>query len=441
MMKKLFILLLLTGGVWADIFVEPEYTTNAGTFTVTGSGFEACEEVLIEGCNMQNKITTTNEGTFSCVFDVSLIPGGEHIVTATGKTRVDNSRIWIIPSVKLSPNSGSFGDEIEVSGMGYGLGERVQVGLGRQHLVAEAYASTDTGTFLTKFIVSNHPKGENKLFAIGHSTYLLAEAGFVMKPKVLLNPKEGCVGSGVSLSGSGFTPQEEIRIDFGRIETLSTHTVDRNGNFQASFSCLKLPGKEQILSIQGKDFLETLPFNIKPRITSLEPRRGYVRTKINIQLDGLIPGEVLSVGFDDKEEYATYTINCDGTFTEGLMVDTRPGGIKAITIKTDSGIFHTQTFEIKPSISFITPLEPITGEKITFEGVGFSPFEKIRVDFGIREAILWTESNENGIFTAEYTIQDPAGTYRLVAIGYKTSNAGIINVNVVEPKGEEEKRE
>ncbi|MEW6481661.1 MAG: hypothetical protein AB1397_01435, partial [bacterium] len=87
------------------------------------------------------------------------------------------------------------------------------------------------------------------------------------------------------------------------------------------------------------------------------------------------------------------------------------------------------------------PLEPITGEKITFQGVGFSPFEKIRVDFGRREAILWTESNENGIFTAEYTIQDPVGTYRLVAIGYKTSNAGIINVNVVEPKEEESQEE
>lgn len=442
-MKKLFVFLLAGAGVWADISVGPEYTTIGGTFTVAGSGFEAYEEVLIEASNMKNKVTTTNEGTFFCVFDVSLTPGGEHVVTATGKTRVDNSKIWIIPSVKLSPNSGSMGDEISVCGMGYGLGERIQVGMGRQHLVAEAYASTDTGTFSAKFIVSNHPKGENRLFAIGHTIYLLAEAGFIMKPKVLLNSSSSCVDSGISLSGAGFAPSEEIKIGFGTIETLSTHIVERDGNFQTSFLCPKLAGKEQTISISGKDFIETIAFNIKPRLISVEPasKKGYIGTKININADGLIPNEILSIGFDDKEEYATFTINNDGAFADGLIVDVRPGGIKAITVKTDSGIFHTQTFEIRPSILWITPTEPITGQKITFEGVGFSHFEKIRVDFWRHEAILWTESNENGTFTGEYTIQDPAGNYGLVAIGYKTSNAARKDVNVVEPKKEESQEE
>ncbi len=435
-MKKIAIFLLVTGGIWAEIVVKPEFTEIGGTFTVKGSGFGSNEEVLIEGAGMKNIATTSPEGAFFCTFNVSLTPGGEHVVTATSQSRVENSRIWIVPTVKLAPNSGSIGDEIEVTGWGYGCSERIQIGMERMPVVAEAYAS-DMGTFSTKFNVANHPRGENRLFAIGHGTYLLAKDGFTMKPKVLLNSGSGCVGSGISLSGSGFTPNEEIRIDFGKIETLSTYIVTRDGNFQADFGCPKLSGGEQTILIQGKDFIETMTFCIKPRLISLEPNRGYVGTGINICLDGLTKGEVLTVGFDNNPSYATFTINGDGTFTEGLIVDTRPGGLKVITVTTDSGIFHTSIFKIRPSISFVTPTTPFQGEKIIFNGVGFMDFEKIRVDFGRREGVLWLESNENGTFTGEYIIQDPSGNYRLVTIGYKTSDVAIININVVEKRLEE----
>jgi hypothetical protein len=208
-MKKTAIFLLVRFGVWADISVLPEFTKVYGTFTVNGSSFSSCEEVLIEGPGAKGTVTTNNDGAFSCIFDVPLTPGGEYIITATGKERIDTGRIWIVPTVKLLPNTGSIGDEVEISGVGYGPGERIQIGMGRQNVVAEAYAS-EMGTFSAKFNVSNHPGGENRLFAIGHGTYLLAEEIFIMKPRTLLNPESGCVGSGIVLSGSGFTPGENI---------------------------------------------------------------------------------------------------------------------------------------------------------------------------------------------------------------------------------------
>jgi|GEM_PF-6803417 len=439
-MKKVGILLLVGFGAFGEISVSPEFTRVYGSFTVKGSLFGSCEEVLIEGCGVKGTTTTSNDGVFSFTSDVPLICGGEYVITATGKERIDTGRIWIVPSVFLSPNSGSFGDLINISGVGYGPKERIQIGMGRQNVLAEAYTS-ELGTFSAKFNVLNFPRGENRLFAIGHGTYLLAEEGFIVKPRVLLNPGSGCVDSSIFLSGSGLTPNDEVRIGFGKIGTISTSKVDRDGSFQIGFSCPKLSGGNQIVLIESPDFIETLSFSIKPRLISTIPNRGYVFGRINLELDGLTPNEVLTMSFD--KEYATWTINNDGTFSDSFVISTTPGGIKVITITTESGIFHTQIFEIRPSISFLTPTEPKKGEVITFTGFGFLPNEKIRVDFGRHEAILWKDADENGIFEGEYTIEDSPGSYRLVAIGYTTHQAGIINVNVIEEKEEpkEEKKE
>lgn len=360
------------------------------------------------------------------------------MISATSQLKAENSKIWIMPVVKLVPNSGAFGDEIEISGMGYGPLERIQVGMGRQHLLTEAYSSNE-GTFSAKFNVSHNPKGENHLFAIGHGTYLLAEEAFFVREKLFLAPKEGIVGCGINLCGRGFLPGDEIKIDFGKIETISTCIVTRDGDFDVNFLCPKLSGGRQIIKVKARDFVETLPFSIKGRLVSLPPDKGCVGERINIELDGLIPNETLTIGFDNK--YATYTINEDGTFSSAFIVETMPGGNKVITITTDSGIFHTQIFQIRPSISFVTPTTPLTGEKIVFEGVGFLAFEKIRVDFGRHEAILWTNADSNGSFIAEYTIADPPGSYRLVAIGYTTYQVGKAEINVIEVKEEQKPEE
>ncbi len=440
MMKKVVVFLLVGGISFAELIVEPGYVNIEGTFTVSGTRFGANEEVLIEALDKTEKVIATENGDFSCIFTVDLIPGGEYSITAQSQSKVEYAKIWVVPTVKISPNTGVSGDKIDVLGVGYGAGERIQIGLGRAYLVAEAYASS-YGTFSASFIVGSHPKGENKLFAMGHSTYLLAEAEFFMKENISISPDNGFTGCGIRVSGAGFSPNDVVRIDFGKIETIGTTTVDVDGNFSMGFSCPKLSGV-QLVKVKTEDRELTSVFTINPRLISVEPRIGHVRTKILINADGLIENEVLTVSFDDHLEYATFTISEDGVFSDGFFVDTRPGGIKVITIETsNSNIFHTQTFIIRPSILFITPTEPNPGTKITFEGAGFLAGESIRVDFGIREGIVFPTADDNGWFVAEYTIQDTPGNYRVAAIGRTTYDAGIRYVMVVEPEEEEPEEE
>ncbi|MEK7396900.1 MAG: hypothetical protein AAB116_08180, partial [Candidatus Poribacteria bacterium] len=112
------------------------------------------------------------------VFKIGLVSG-----LAEAGLIVEPNSVLVSPEIKLSSNLGVSGDEIKISGSGFGSGEKIQIGCGKLNVVAVTYSSP-LGTFATSFFIGdNYEIGVNQVFAVGHSSYLMAQADLRIEPK------------------------------------------------------------------------------------------------------------------------------------------------------------------------------------------------------------------------------------------------------------------
>jgi hypothetical protein len=444
LMKRwsLFLSLVMTTSLLAELVVEPKSVKVGGTLTVSGNGFSAKEKVFLDFCGATKTVTSSEAGDFKVILKVPFQTGGHKSIIATGSTsgKIEQGTTFLSSDAEIKPKEGSVGTKVEVIGKGFGAGEKIQIGLGRKNVVAIVDNASPLGTFSTEFVIDGQPKGENRLFAIGHSTYFMAQASFLMKTMIKLSEEQGKVGIGLIINGSGFISGDTIKVDFGRVETVALATVDTNGNFQANFSVPRSAcGKQEILLTSKQEIASyTTSFKVLPTFTSISPDRGFVGSLINPSLSGLVPGENILIGFEANPCYATFTVGEDGSFVTGFPVDTQPGGLKIITMEsTLSNIFQTIPFEIRPNIYFVSPKEASPADLIVAKGNGFRCGEKIRMDFGIAEGIKWVNADTQGSFEVEFVAPDTEGNIRLVAIGYESHRVATAYVNIKKKKLEE----
>lgn len=442
-MKKwsLFLSLVMTTSLLAELIVEPKSVKVGGTLTVIGKGFSAKEKVLLDFCGVTKTTASSEAGDFEVILKVPLQTGGHKSIIATGSTsgKIEQGTTFLSPDVEMKPKEGSVGTKVELIGRGFGAGEKIQVGLGKKNVVAIVDNASPLGTFSTEFVIDGQPKGENRLFAIGHSTYFMAQATFLMKTMIKLSEEQGKVGVGLIINGSGFIPGDTIKVDFGKVETVAFPTVDSNGNFQANFSVPRSAcGKQEILLSGKQDTASyTTSFNVLPTFTSISPDKGFVGSLINPDISGLVPAENILIDFEANLCYATFTVGEDGSFVTGFPVDTQPGGIKIITLRsTLSKIFQTIPFEIRPNIYFVSPKEASPGDTIIAKGNGFRSGEKIRLDF-VTEGIKWINSDTQGSFEAEFSAPDTEGNIRVAAIGYESHRVATAYLNIKKKELEE----
>ncbi|MBU1261520.1 hypothetical protein KKG61_05985 [bacterium] len=444
-MKKwsLFLSLVMATSLLAELVVEPKSVKIGGTLTVSGKGFSAKEKVLIDFCGATKTVASSEAGDFEAILKVSVQTGGHKNIIATGSTseKVEQGTTFLSPDVEMIPKEGSVGTKVVIIGKAFGAGERIQIGLGRRNVVAIVDNASPLGTFSAEFVIEGQPKGENRLFVIGHSTYFMAQATFLMKTTIKLSEEQGKVGEDLVIYGNGFISGDTIKVDFGKTETAALVAVDSNGNFTTNFSVPKAPGGKQKILITGNQdpASYTTSFSVLPTFTSLFPDKGFVGSLINPDISGLVPGENILIGFEANPDYSTFTVGEDGSFATGFPVDTQPGGLKIITIKsTLSKIFQTTPFEIRPNIYFVSPKEASPSDIIIAKGNGFRSGEKIRMDFGIAEGIKWVNADTSGSFETEFCAPDAEGNMRLAAIGYESHRAATAYINV-KKKGLEEK--
>jgi hypothetical protein len=439
-MRRWSLFLLL--GVWVDVSAElsisPKVVTIGGTFTVRGTGFSASEEILVDIQGSTKTVTSSEKGEFVETFEVQLQPGGEKLITAygLGSKRTEYGKVLVIADIEIYPKEGSVGTKIEVTGCGFGPNERIQIGLGRKHMVTSTH-STKLGTFKAEFVVKGQPKGKNQVFAIGNRTYQLAQEEFIMNSTLKISPNSGKVGSTILVSGDGFTPGDKIRIEFGERGTVALAKPDRFGSFRAKFGVPEVVGGENrmVVSSLQEEFCLTESFYVLPRIVSIGPKKGFVGDNIRVNIDGLLLGEKAFIGFGSETDYATFTAGENGVISTNFSVDTQPGGVKVITVKV-ADMLHTQLFEIRPKIHFVSPTEVSPGEKVIVKGCGFMEEEKIRIDCGRIGSIRKVNADSLGLFETEFSAPSGEGRTMITAVGYESHRAGIAYITIKRKENE-----
>lgn len=138
---------------------------------VSGVGFQANEsgiQITFDGNMLSSGITADAQGSWAIKTEVPLTTQGKHQITASGgNTRVEDvvpASIFISPSIRINPTSGSAGQEVALTASGFAANQKVIVSF-NGNIVGTATSTDSRGSFNLGFSIPKGRGGKNIITA------------------------------------------------------------------------------------------------------------------------------------------------------------------------------------------------------------------------------------------------------------------------------------
>ncbi|MEW6097359.1 MAG: hypothetical protein AB1567_12690 [bacterium] len=333
----------------------------------------------------------------------------------------------------VNPTSGTVGTVITVEGEDYTPSETIRIDLHGQFGAVRSCCSGE-GTFSTSFTLGKHPGGINKFVVVGFTSYALDKGTVAVESRIsLITPTSGKVGEFVTIDGDGYGSGEKICVSFGENPEIKTITADGRGGFRIVFTTDDQPAGPKKIIVTGTDSKESnaTQYILQGGIHSVIPTYGHVGTQVTVTGAGFGKEEPIRVDFGKREGIVRTTSKPDGRFSFVFTVDTQSQGRKDIIVNgLSTGEKGENGFIITPHIELVTPTVGIVGSTITIVATGFGSLEPIRIDLGRTLAAGRTESNEDGVVTAQIQVSPQPGgvTRRLAVVGIRTRQISFTDI-------------
>jgi hypothetical protein len=180
---------------------------KAGTLTINGQTVTvyALEDTVVSG----NAIYANESGGFVIKFLIPKLPGG----TTTVAVGTAETKLVIKGKITVSPESGSAGTSISLTGDGFGKSEKIKIDFGDTKSIKEVSSQAD-GSFETSFQADVQQPGKKVVTATGVTSKISATITFEITPtpktSLTLEPTTGTVGTKVKVTGEGFKPNADV---------------------------------------------------------------------------------------------------------------------------------------------------------------------------------------------------------------------------------------
>ncbi|PIP41842.1 hypothetical protein COX18_02265, partial [Candidatus Desantisbacteria bacterium CG23_combo_of_CG06-09_8_20_14_all_40_23] len=428
--------------------VTPASGTVGTGVTIWGNGYAATDTIQVNfGTTVSRAVVQTSGvvgsgvtggagGTFTVSFTIDTQIYGTTTIVASGSIlNQATNTLTILPRIiQVSPNHGTVGTFVTVSGNGYGHKERVDVNFGTIPTIAYA-TSEKYGSWTVVFTIDHQPLGTKTITGYGLTTGINASETFIIHPKVeFVSPNHGTVGSSVFVEGDGYTAYEGIRINFGTSKTVYTH-ADKYGSFSTTFTVdTQGWGVTTILATGTSSGTSSVNiYTIETKITQVSPTFGTVTTMITVKGNGFKINELIRIDFGNTQSITgTYADNI-GSFTTVFTVNTQTYGTKTIRA---TGVVSNQPaddfYKIIARVWEVSPNTGTVGRMITVRGDGYCATETIGIQFGteinaalqyrVSEDLNTTNTDANGAFMVTFAIPtQPAGTSTVLARSWQTN--------------------
>ena len=236
--------------VSAKITVTPTSGAVGDTITINGSGFAASSNTTIyfDTASVGTATTNTTGGFTNNTFTIPPTSRGSHTIKAQDASLNYATAIFTVAhKITLTPTSGAPGMTVTVNGSGFGASKPVTIKYNATAVTTTpATVNTDTtGSFTASFIVPASVAGTYAVEA-SDGTYS-ASANFAITINITLNTitseaSPGHVGMDITISGTGFKPNYQIKITYTSTPiVVATVNSDNVGAFSATF---KIPESE-----------------------------------------------------------------------------------------------------------------------------------------------------------------------------------------------------
>ena len=227
--------------------LNPDSGTVGAEVEISGVGFDANDDIqvlyddgVIDISSGDRRFKTN--GSFTSRIKVPESTAGEHTITVEDNGgHAGSVQFTVEPKITLSPAPASSGEEVTITGSGFGEDADLFVYFyGDVVYITGDYDTNECGGFVSKFVVPEVEPG-TYLVEVDDNTFNSAEAELDVGPGLVISPvtsaaSPGNVGDTVELSGNGFQPSHEITITYASDPVTFTTTSLTDGSFEYPFT-------------------------------------------------------------------------------------------------------------------------------------------------------------------------------------------------------------
>ena len=225
--------------------------------TVTGRGFGASEQgltVVYGGQSIASGVNVDAQGSFSRTVVVPASPRGLHPITVSGgslsQRTPPTANFQVVPKIALSTSSGVPGQDVEITGAGFGANEGgISVAFSDEVVLSEL-AADPLGAMTATLRVPASVGGNHGVAVISSAggTPARLNLPFSVTPRIVLDKDTGNVGSKVQVTGFGFEAGSNVSVSYDG-DPVGSGTTDLRGSFAVPVEIPKSPAGEHTIGI------------------------------------------------------------------------------------------------------------------------------------------------------------------------------------------------
>ncbi len=325
------------------------------------------------------------------------------------------------PVLELSPTSGSLGTKVALSGTNFESyrGDTIYIFFGNTEV--DNLVIPDDGAFTTEFVVPDDAE-PGRVYVTAEDRFgnqLGGRSSFmIQKPEIELDPREGVVGTVVTVAGAGFYAGSDVIIYYdGSKAGDGTGEADNIGEFTYSFTIPhSITGAHKVKAKDVLDDSATASFHVLPSI-ALGSSSGAIGDKVKVGGTGFGGESNFSVYFD-RAEVVRARSDKYGSFDVSFVVPVMEPDSYEVEVEEDSNVCKAE-FTIVAGVT-LNPSAGNVGTVLTVSGIGFIAEHGVAITYDDVE-VATALADVNGAFSAAFHVPASIGGNHTVTVSDGTN--------------------
>jgi hypothetical protein len=297
---------------------------------------------------------------------------GPHSLAVTDGTNSVYATLTVQPRLSITPTACRPGDNVTVSGTGFGQTKTVTLVFGGLPL-SKFPVTNGQGIFSASFVVPGIASRTAVLSADDGLARL--EISVNLTPVIRVSPASGSPGGRLSVSGDGFASGRTLGIAFDGA-VVATVVTGQTGSFATDLAVPAAESGEHAFSIQDDLGDVGAAFVVSP-LVSLDPPTAQTGSRISVAGAGLRSNRDVAVSVNGIKVISAAT-DSKGSFSGAFVVPPLEGGAHGVTADDGSNSL-TSNLVIAP-VLVLSPESGPMGISVQVSGTGFSSNTTVTID-------------------------------------------------------------